>query len=107
MTKSRSKKALFIGIPLALAVAIGGGYLVWDTFYKGNAGYPLNIVKQADELQNRLLSFDSHITVPLEFGSAGNEADKDGSGQFDLVKAAKGRLSGAALTIFGWPEEYR
>jgi membrane dipeptidase len=42
--------------------------------------------------------------VPLEFGSAGNEADKDGSGQFDLVKAAKGRLSGAALTIFGWPE---
>ena len=104
MTKSRSKKALFIGIPLALAVAIGGGFLAWDAFYKGNAGYPLSIVKQADELQNRLLSFDSHITVPLEFGSAGNEADKDGPGQFDLVKAAKGRLSGAALTIFGWPE---
>ena len=104
MTKPRTKKALLIGIPLALAVAIGGGFLVWDTFFKGNAGYPLNIVQQANELQDHLLSFDSHITVPLELGSAGNEADKDGPGQFDLAKAAKGRLSGAALTIFGWPE---
>ena len=104
MTKPRTKKALLIGIPLALAVSIGGGFLVWDTFFKGNAGYPLNIVKQAEELQDRLLSFDSHITVPLELGSAGNEADKDGPSQFDLAKAAKGRLSGAALTIFGWPE---
>ena len=61
-------------------------------------------MKQADELQERILSFDSHITVPMDFGTAENEADKDGSGQFDLVKAARGRLSGAALTIFGWPE---
>ena len=104
MTQSRSKKALLIGIPLALAAAIGGGFLVWNTFYNGNPGYPLKIIKQADELQDRVLSFDSHITVPLEFGTAGNEADKDGPGQFDLAKAAKGRLSGAALTVFGWPE---
>ena len=104
MTKPRSKKALLVGLPLALAAAIGGGFLVWDTFYKGTAGYPLAIIKQADELQERLLSLDSHITVPLELGAAGNEADKDGPGQFDLAKAAKGRLSGAALTIFGWPE---
>ncbi|MFJ7884098.1 pyoverdine-tailoring dipeptidase-like protein PvdM [Pseudomonas sp. NPDC096917] len=104
MTKPRTKKALLIGIPLALTVAIGGGFLVWNTFFKRHAGYPLNIVKQADELQDRLLSFDSHITVPLELGSAGYEADKEGPGQFDLAKAAKGRLGGAALTIFGWPE---
>ena len=104
MTQSRSKKALLFGLPLALAAAIGGGVLVWDTFYRGNPGYPLKIIKQADALQDRILSFDSHITVPLEFGTAGNEADKDGPGQFDLAKAAKGRLSGAALTVFGWPE---
>ena len=91
MTQSRSKKALLFGLPLALAAAIGGGVLVWDTFYRGNPGYPLKIIKQADALQDRILSFDSHITVPLEFGTAGNEADKDGPGQFDLAKAAKGR----------------
>ncbi len=46
-------------------------------------------MKQADELHERLLSFDSHITVPMDFGTAGNEADKDGSGQFDLVKTGR------------------
>ncbi|NWD27660.1 pyoverdine-tailoring dipeptidase-like protein PvdM [Pseudomonas yamanorum] len=104
MTKPRSKKALYLGLPLVLAIGAGAGFLVWDHWFKGNAGYPLEVIKQADELQDRLLSFDSHITVPLDFGTAGNEADKDGSGQFDLAKASRGRLSGAALTIFGWPE---
>ncbi|OOV98846.1 peptidase M19 [Pseudomonas sp. MF6394] len=104
MTKSRSKKALYIGLPLALAIGAGAGLLVWDQWFKGNAGYPLEVIKQANEMQDRLLSFDSHITLPLDFGTAGNEADKDGSGQFDLAKAARGRWSGAALTIFGWPE---
>jgi microsomal dipeptidase-like Zn-dependent dipeptidase len=91
-------------LPLALAIGAGAGFLIWDHWFKGNAGYPLAVIKQANELQDRLLSFDSHITVPMDFGTAGNEADKDGSGQFDLAKAARGRLSGAALTIFGWPE---
>lgn len=104
MTKPRSKKALYIGLPLALAIGAGAGFLVWDHWFKGNAGYPLAVIKQANEMQDRLLSFDSHITVPVDFGTAGNEADKDGEGQFDLAKAARGRLSGAALTIFGWPE---
>jgi len=104
MTKPRSKKALYIGLPLALVIGAGAGFLVWDHWFKGNAGYPLEVIKQANEMQDRLLSFDSHITVPVDFGTAGNEADKDGSGQFDLAKAARGRLSGAALTIFGWPE---
>ncbi|ONH53322.1 Zn-dependent dipeptidase, dipeptidase homolog [Pseudomonas cedrina] len=104
MTKPRSKKALYIGLPLALAIGAAAGFLAWDHWFRGNAGYPLEVIKQANEMQDRLLSFDSHITVPLDFGGVDNEADKDGSGQFDLVKAARGRLSGAALTIFGWPE---
>ncbi|ROM33685.1 peptidase M19 [Pseudomonas poae] len=104
MTKPRSKKALYIGLPLALAIGAGAGFLAWDHWFKGNAGYPLEVIKQANEMQDRLLSFDSHITLPLDFGTAGNEADKDGAGQFDLAKAARGRLSGAALTVFGWPE---
>jgi microsomal dipeptidase-like Zn-dependent dipeptidase len=102
MTKPRWKKALLIGLPLALAVSAGAGFLAWN--YWSPAGYPVKVMQQADALQERIVSFDSHITMPMKFGSQGNEADKDGSGQFDLPKAARGRLSGAALTVFGWPE---
>ncbi|MFD2884405.1 membrane dipeptidase [Pseudomonas lini] len=87
-----------------MAISAGAGWLVWDYGFKDNPGYPVKVMKQATELQGRILSFDSHITVPLSFGAHGNEADKDGSGQFDLIKANRGRLSGAALTVFGWPE---
>ncbi|UUQ65878.1 pyoverdine-tailoring dipeptidase-like protein PvdM [Pseudomonas fuscovaginae UPB0736] len=102
MIKPRSKKALYIGLPLALAIGAASAWLGWQ--YWPDPGYPLKIVKQADELQDRIISFDSHITVPLTFGAEGREADKDGTTQFDLAKAARGRLSGAALTVFGWPE---
>ncbi|KGS12236.1 peptidase M19, partial [Pseudomonas coronafaciens] len=102
MTRPRWKKTLFIGLPLALVISAGAGFIAWN--YWSPAGYPVKVMKQADDLQERIISFDSHITVPMKFGSEGNEADKDGSGQFDLVKSARGRLSGAALTVFGWPE---
>lgn len=102
MTKPRWKKTLLIGLPLALAVSAAAGWLTWN--YWSPAGYPVKVMQQAEALQERIVSFDSHITVPMKFGSEGNEADKDGSGQFDLVKAGRGRLSGAALTVFGWPE---
>ena len=104
MTTTRSKTALFIGLPLALAIIAGSGLAIWDYGFRDNPGYPVKVMKQAEELHERMLSFDSHITVPQDFGTLGNEVDKDGSGQFDLVKANRGRLSGAALTIFGWPE---
>ncbi|TBU72295.1 membrane dipeptidase [Pseudomonas daroniae] len=61
-------------------------------------------MRRAEALQERILSFDSHIDIQPDFGSPGNEANKDGATQFDLVKAARGRLSGAALTIWAWPE---
>lgn len=94
MTKPRSKKALFIGLPLALAIGAGAGFLAWDHWFRGNAGYPLAVIKQANDLQERLLSFDSHITVPLDFGTAGNEADHDGGGQFDLARRVAGDCPG-------------
>lgn len=104
MTKPRSKKALFIGLPLALAISAGAGFAAWQHWFKDDLGYDAKIVKQADELHERMLSFDSHVSLTQNFGTNGNEADKDGSGQFDLAKTSRGRLSGAALTIFGWPE---
>ena len=104
MTKPRSKKALFIGLPLALAISAGAGFAAWHHWFKDDLGYSAKIVKQADELHERMLSFDSHVSLMQNFGTDGHEADKDGSGQFDLAKTSRGRLSGAALTIFGWPE---
>ncbi|WP_060481508.1 pyoverdine-tailoring dipeptidase-like protein PvdM [Pseudomonas sp. NBRC 111119] len=103
MTRPRWKKALCIGLPLAALLA-AGGYLAWERWLDPTPSYPHAVMKQAQALQERMVSFDSHITLPLDFGTHGQEADKDGDGQFDLAKAAKGRLSGAALTIFGWPE---
>ena len=100
MPYPRLSKALYFGLPLALALAAGGAYRHWNQ----PPTYPARIVEQANRLHTHMLSFDSHITVPLTFGNQGNEADRDGFGQFDLAKVGRGRLSGAALTIFGWPE---
>ncbi|MBM3113647.1 dipeptidase [Pseudomonas arcuscaelestis] len=101
MTQTRTRKALYIGLPLALAVsAVVAGYL----YTREAPGYPRAIIEQASALHEHMLSFDSHVTVPLSMGSAGHEFDADGTAQLDLVKIGKGRLSGAALTVFGWPE---
>ncbi|WP_407310789.1 pyoverdine-tailoring dipeptidase-like protein PvdM [Pseudomonas sp. nanlin1] len=99
-----TRKTLYASLALLLVLALGGTLLAWYIVQQNNAGYPIKIVKQAEELQERIISFDSHITLPLGFGTEGSEADRDGRNQFDLVKTARGRLSGAALTIFGWPE---
>ncbi|BCA29109.1 dipeptidase [Metapseudomonas otitidis] len=97
-----TRKALYL-IALAILLALVAA-ATWHFFLRQAAPYPRDVMQHAEELQERILSFDSHITVPTDFGTEGNEADKDGEGQFDLVKAGRGRLSGAALTIFGWPE---
>lgn len=44
------------------------------------------MTRQANDLQERIISFDSHVTLPLTFGTEGSEADKDGNGRFDLAK---------------------
>lgn len=97
-----TRKALYL-IALAILLALVAA-ATWHFLLRQAAPYPRDVMQHAEELQERILSFDSHITVPTDFGTEGNEADKDGEGQFDLVKAGRGRLSGAALTIFGWPE---
>lgn len=89
-------------LPLIAVVAIA--WLIWWLFIRMAQPYPLDVMRRANDLQERILSFDAHIDIPLEYGAEGQEADRDGSTQFDLAKAARGRLSGAALTIWAWPE---
>jgi membrane dipeptidase len=83
---------------------LAGAALAWWFLIRETPLYPKEIIERANALQDRILSFDAHLDIPLHFGSEGAEADRDGAEQFDLVKAERGRLSGAALTIFAWPE---
>ncbi len=84
-------------------IALAAGLLAWWQLYQASP-YSPDVMRRASELQERLLSLDAHLDIPLDYGSAGQEADRDGPTQFDLVKAGRGRLSGAALVIWSWPE---
>lgn len=60
---------------------------------------PSPYLEKAARLHERLISFDGHLDIPLEFGTPGFEADRDGAGKFDIPKIRRGKLSGAAATI--------
>lgn len=99
------RKRWLFAATAALLLLASAGVLAWRYWLAPDGvSYPVETLRRARALQDRILSFDSHIDIPLEYGSAGMEPDRDGSSQFDLVKAGRGRLSGAALTIWAWPE---
>ncbi|MCY1332827.1 Membrane dipeptidase [compost metagenome] len=100
----RSRKLLLTGVALFVPALAAGLFFAQKYLLQEGPAYPPKVMKHAAELQERILSFDSHINVPIDYGTPGSEADKDSGTQFDLPKAARGRLSGAALTVFGWPE---
>ncbi len=77
MTRTRTRKALYLGLPIFL-ILVGGGLLAWKTFGPSEAGYPRKVMKRAEELHERILSLDSRITIPPDFGTEGDEFDKDG-----------------------------
>ncbi|WP_173426686.1 dipeptidase [Pseudomonas sp. StFLB209] len=104
MSMSRAARKWLILSIVTLAALAAVAALAWWFFIGRLQPYPSDVMRRATEMQERILSFDSHIDIQPDFGSAGNEANKDGNTQFDLVKASRGRLSGAALTIWAWPE---
>ena len=55
-----------------------------------------NLLKRADQIQERILAFDSHLDLPFDYAGAA----ADGKTQFDLPKAFRGHLKGAALAVF-------
>ncbi|MBS1851518.1 MAG: dipeptidase [Acidobacteria bacterium] len=58
------------------------------------------LLNKARAIQKKIVTFDSHLDVPFDFGTPGNDAGTDGKGQFDLPKAERGLLKGAAIAIF-------
>lgn len=63
------------------------------------ASEQMALLDRARALHERIITFDSHIDIPLGFGGPGMRADEDGPGAFDLAKVERGRLSAAALSI--------
>jgi microsomal dipeptidase-like Zn-dependent dipeptidase len=57
-------------------------------------------IHAAEALQDRHPTLDNHLDIPFGYGSDALDAGKDGSTQFDLVKAARGHLHGAVIAIF-------
>ena len=55
-----------------------------------------NLLKRTDQIQERILAFDSHLDLPFDYAGAA----ADGKTQFDLPKAFRGHLKGAALAVF-------
>src|SRR5215469_14448458 len=55
-----------------------------------------NLLKRAEQIQKRILAFDTHLDLPFDYTGAA----EDGKTQFDLPKAFRGHLKGAALAVF-------
>ena len=54
-----------------------------------------DVLQKARQIQSKIVTFDSHVDVPV-----GLDGSTDGTSQFDLVKAERGHLNGAALAVF-------
>jgi microsomal dipeptidase-like Zn-dependent dipeptidase len=54
----------------------------------------------SEQVHRAVLPLDAHVDVPDGFDSASTPADRDGSGQFDLPKLARGGLKSAAVAVF-------
>jgi len=100
----RKQKRFILGLSglLLLLSSVGAG--AWWLLRETQPLYPQEIMRRAAALHERMLSLDAHIDIPLDYGSNGLEANRDGPSQFDLEKAARSHLSGAALAVWSWPE---
>jgi microsomal dipeptidase-like Zn-dependent dipeptidase len=52
--------------------------------------------KKAKAIHDRIITFDSHLDLPFDYAGAA----KNGKTQFDLPKAVRGKLKGAAFAVF-------
>lgn len=106
MTKhpQQSRKWPYAVALIILLALVGGAGAWWYWVYREAHPYSREIEQRANALQARILSLDGHLDVPLSYGSDGEEANRDGPTQFDLVKAGKSRLRGASIALWSWPE---
>lgn len=84
---------------LGLLLVPAASTVAWLTWIPDNPGYSRAIIRQADALQARLLTFDGHLAVPPELSSPGIRVGSGGRPFFDLPALEKGPVSGAVLSL--------
>ncbi|WP_438283987.1 membrane dipeptidase [Pseudomonas alabamensis] len=94
ISRPRWRVRAILGLLLVLAATVA-----WLTWIPDNPGYSRAIIRQADALQARLLTFDGHLAVPPELGSPAIRVGSGGRPFFDLPALEKGPVSGAVLSL--------
>lgn len=69
-------------------------------------------VARARALHERIITFDAHADIPMDFATETADPGEDTRGKIDLPKMDRGGLTGAAFAIFGFqakrtPENYQ
>jgi microsomal dipeptidase-like Zn-dependent dipeptidase len=85
---SRSRLAGLLAPATALAILLGGHAIAGDD--SNNAA----LLEKARQIHSRILAFDSHVDIPLNYGEPGIDT------QVDLGKAERGLLKGASIAVF-------
>jgi microsomal dipeptidase-like Zn-dependent dipeptidase len=85
---SRSRLAGLLASATTLAILLGGHAIAGDD--SNNAA----LLEKAKQIQTRVLAFDSHVDIPLNYGEPGLDT------QVDLPKAERGLVKGASIAVF-------
>lgn len=93
--RPRRRACAILGLLLVPAAAI----IAWLAWIPDNPGYSRAIIRQADALQARVLTFDGHLVAPSGLSSLAPRQSRDGRSLFALPALEKGHLSGAALSL--------
>jgi membrane dipeptidase len=104
-------RSLFYEHPLARASAL----LFLAAYLVANGSVAQSddpVVARARALHERIITFDAHADIPLDFATETADPGKDTPGQIDLPKMDRGGLSGAAFALFAFqgkrtPENYQ
>jgi membrane dipeptidase len=75
--------------PVVTLALLLGGHAVADDDRNDAA-----LLEKAKQIQTRIVAFDSHVDIPLNYGAPGIET------QVDLAKAEHGLLKGASIAVF-------
>jgi membrane dipeptidase len=78
------------------ASAIAQAIVLTTTGWTADSPSDAQLIERAKQIHTRIIAFDSHLDLPFDYAGA----SADGTTQFDLPKAARGQLKGAAIAVF-------